>query len=141
MTRRCRPYCSRRFSFAPKTREGHNFRALPKLLTPNIGRIDDAIATLEKYQQRDPLNKRIGEAVLKLHELKQQSQQLQQLEQSVAAAPTNMTLSLQLAQVYNQLGRPDKAAPLQERALAAQPQNAQLIMQLAGRTVSFTRQT
>jgi len=112
----------------PESPEG-NFR-LAQLYT-EIGRIDDSITTLQNYQQRDPLNKRIGDAIQQLHQLKQQQVQLQQLEQAVAAAPSNMPLALQLAQAYNQLGRPDKAAPLQERAVAAQPRNAQLVIQLA----------
>ena len=106
-----------------------NFRLAQ--LCAEIGQFDDAITTLESYQQRDPLNKKIGEAVQRLRDLKQQGLQVQQLEQAVAATPSNMTLALQLAQAYSQLGKPDKAAPLQGRALAAQPRNAQLVMQLA----------
>ena len=112
----------------PESPEG-NFR-LAQLYT-EIGEFDKATATLEAYQRRDPLNKRIGEAVLRLHDLKRQGTQLQQLEQAVAADPSNMPQALQLAQVYDQLGKPDKAAPLQERAVAAQPRNPQLVTQLA----------
>jgi tetratricopeptide (TPR) repeat protein len=112
----------------PESPEG-NFR-LAQLYT-EVGRLDEAIATLKNYQQHDPLNKRIGEAIQRLNELKQQNVQLQQLEEAVAATPSNIPQALQLAQVYNQLGKPDKAAPLQEHALAAQPRDAQLVAQLA----------
>jgi tetratricopeptide (TPR) repeat protein len=106
-----------------------NFRLAQ--LCAEIGKFDDAITTLGDYQLRDPLNKKIGEALQRLRDLKQQGQQIQQLEQAVAAAPTNMPAVLQLAQAYGQLGRVDRAAPLLERAVAAMPRNAQLVMQLA----------
>ncbi|MGD0016686.1 MAG: DUF2723 domain-containing protein [Verrucomicrobiia bacterium] len=106
-----------------------NFRLAQ--LCAEIGKFDDAISTLESYEQRDPLNKRIGEAVQRLRELRQQSQQLLQLEQGITAAPTNMELALQLAQTYSQLGKFDRAALLLERVVAADPRNAPRVTQLA----------
>ncbi len=106
-----------------------NFRLAQ--LCAEVGKFDEAIATLESYQKRDPLNKKIGEGIHQLHELKQQSRQLQQLEQNVAASPSNIPQVLQLAQVYSQIGKLDKAVPLQEHAVAAMPRNAQAVMQLA----------
>jgi tetratricopeptide (TPR) repeat protein len=93
-----------------------NFRLAQLYL--ELGRADEAVKTLETYQQLDPLNSKVGAALQQIRQMKQQGSQLQQLEQAVASGPTNVANVIHLAQAYASLSQGDRINPLFERYLA-----------------------
>jgi tetratricopeptide (TPR) repeat protein len=64
------------------------------------GRLADATALLETFQQRDPYNGKIREAINSLRDLKQQTSQLQELERQYAAQPDNPQIVSELIRAY-----------------------------------------
>lgn len=93
-----------------------NFRLAQLYLVQS--RFAEAAAVLERYQQRDPHNTKIGDAVNAIRDAQRQSTELSQLEQQQAAQPDNRQLSMQLVIRYAQRGRFDAMDALANTLLA-----------------------
>jgi predicted Zn-dependent protease len=106
-----------------------NFRLAQ--LYMEVGKFSEAVKTLEDYQQRDPLNRKIGEAINQLKNIQGQSSQIQQLEAMLAGQPRNVGLVVQLAQVRGRIGQMDRVIPLCESFLAQTNLSANDMLQIA----------
>jgi tetratricopeptide (TPR) repeat protein len=93
-----------------------NFRL--SQLYMELNRYDDAVATLEAYQQRDPLNEKISQAAQQIRRLQEAFQRAAQLEAQRAKSPRDLTLLMELAGIYGQVGQFERITPLCERYLS-----------------------
>ena len=106
-----------------------NFRSSQLLL--ETGQPDEAVAVLEKYQQLDPLNAKIGQAILQIRGLKQASANVQQLEQQLATQPHDLKVVAQLAQAYLRLQQFTRLQALFENFLTQPGVTAGEMLQIA----------
>jgi tetratricopeptide (TPR) repeat protein len=93
-----------------------NFRLAQ--LYMELGRADDALATLQALQKLDPLNDKIKNAIQQIIGMKQSRQDITQLEANRAGNPRDFGLLGQLAQAYSRAGQNDRIAPLLQSYLA-----------------------
>jgi len=77
-----------------------------------LGRVDDAIATLEALERLDPLNIKIKEARQQLQNAKKAREDIVTLEAMLRNDPRNIQIFLQLANAYFRAGQPDRIRPL-----------------------------
>jgi len=89
----------------PESPEG-NFRLAQ--LYMELGRTDDALATLEALQKLDPLNDKITGAINQIKGIKQSRQDIPQLEAAYSNSPRDFGLLTQLAQAYSKAGQNDR---------------------------------
>jgi tetratricopeptide (TPR) repeat protein len=83
-----------------------------------LGRTDDALATLQALQKLDPLNDKIRTAIQQILNMKQSRQDVVQLEVNRANNPRDFGLLTQLAQAYSRAGQNDRIPPLLQSYLA-----------------------
>lgn len=93
-----------------------NFRLAQ--LYMELGRPDDALATLQSLQKLDPLNDKIRTAIQQILNMKQSRQDVTQLEVNRANNPRDFGLLTQLAQAYSRVGQNDRIPPLLQSYLA-----------------------
>jgi tetratricopeptide (TPR) repeat protein len=93
----------------PESPEG-NFRLAQ--LYMELGRAEDALATLQALQKLDPLNVKITQAIQQINGIMQSRQDIPQLEAAHANDPRNFGLLGQLAQAYAKAGQGDRIDPL-----------------------------
>lgn len=98
----------------PESPEG-NFRLAQ--LYMELGRPDDALATLESLQKLDPLNSKITSAVEQIRGLKQSRMEVPQLEAAYSNNPHDFNLMVQLGQAYQKAGQGDRLGSLLQRYL------------------------
>jgi tetratricopeptide (TPR) repeat protein len=101
----------------PESPEG-NFRLAQ--LYMELGRTDDALATLEALQQLDPLNDKITGAIDQIKGIKQSRQDVPQLEAAYTKNPRDFGLLSQLAQAYLKAGQKDRVTILLNSYLTQQ---------------------
>jgi tetratricopeptide (TPR) repeat protein len=99
----------------PESPEG-NFRLAQ--LYMELGRTEDALATLEALQKLDPLNDKITGAIDQIKNIKQSRQDIPQLEAGYAKNPRDFAALSQLAQAYSRASQNDRIAPLLDSYLA-----------------------
>jgi tetratricopeptide (TPR) repeat protein len=99
----------------PESPEG-NFRLAQ--LYMELGRPDDALATLESLQKLDPLNSKITSAVDQIRGLKQSRMEVPQLEAAYSNNPRDFNAMVQLGQAYQRAGQNDRLGFLLQRYLA-----------------------
>jgi tetratricopeptide (TPR) repeat protein len=112
-----------------------NFRL--SQLYMELGRYDDAVATLEAYQLRDPLNDKIRMAVEQLRRLQDAMQRSQQLEAKRAAAPRDLNLLTELVKAYGEIGQFDRVSSICESYLSQTNLPAPDMLQIAQIFLSF----
>ncbi|HXI84675.1 MAG TPA: DUF2723 domain-containing protein [Verrucomicrobiae bacterium] len=93
----------------PESPEG-NFRLAQ--LYMELGRTDDALATLEALQKLDPLNDKITGAIDQIKGIKQSRQDIPQLEAAYSNSPRDFGLLTQLAQAYSKAGQNERIIQL-----------------------------
>lgn len=106
-----------------------NFRMSQLLL--ETGQADEAIKVLKRYQELDPLNGKIGQAIQQITGLQQATASIQQLEQQHNAQPGDLRIVGQLAQAYLRLQRFDRVQALFEHFLAQPSVKASDMLQIA----------
>jgi tetratricopeptide (TPR) repeat protein len=106
-----------------------NFRLAQ--LYMELGRPDDALATLQALQKLDPLNSKITQAIQQIVNMKQSRQDVTQLEAAHANNPRDFGVMGQLAQAYARAGRGDRIPPLLQNYLAQTNLPADDILQAA----------
>ena len=114
-----------------------NFRLAQLYIEQN--RVDDALDVLRDLQKRDLLNRKIGDAINQLQNMKQIRGDVQQLEQAHASAPRDVNIVLQLAQTYFKSGQGDKIFPLCDSYLAQTNLGANDMIQIAQIYVSLNQ--
>jgi len=95
------------------------------------GRLDDAINVLSELLKRDPLNKKIGDAVKQVRTMREQAVDVARLEQAVTAAPRDPRPVMTLAQAYASIGQAGRIGPLCDAYLAQQDISAIDMIQIA----------
>lgn len=98
----------------PESPEG-NFRLAQ--LYMELGRTDDALATLESLQRLDPLNSKITSAIDQIRGLKQSRMEVPQLEAAYSNNPRDFNTMVQLGQAYQKAGQGDRIGALLQRYL------------------------
>ena len=93
----------------PESPEG-NFRLAQ--LYMELGRVEDALATLKSLQKLDPLNTKITSAIQQIESVKQSRVDIPQLEAAHSNNPRDFGLLVQLVQAYAKAGQGDRLAPL-----------------------------
>lgn len=83
-----------------------------------LGQFDNASNLLSVWQKLDPLNKKISDALGQVVNLKQGTQQAQQLETMRLSAPRDVQLLVQLAQTYARVGQTGRIQPTVDTYLA-----------------------
>jgi tetratricopeptide (TPR) repeat protein len=83
-----------------------------------LGRVDDAIATLKALEELDPLNAKITEARHQLEGAKKAREEIVTIEAARQTDPRNVQLFTQLAQAYTRAGQLDRIVALCDSALA-----------------------
>ena len=106
-----------------------NFRLAQ--LYMELGRPDDALATLQALQKLDPLNNKITQAIQQIVGMKQSRQDVTQLEAAHANNPRDFSIMGQLAQAYARAGQGDRLSPLLQSYLAQTNLTADDILQTA----------
>jgi tetratricopeptide (TPR) repeat protein len=96
-----------------------------------LGRSDDALATLEALQRLDPLNSKITSAVDQIRNLKQSRVELPQLEAAFSNNPRDFNLMVQLGQAYQKAGQSDRLGSLLQRYLSQDGINPDQMLQAA----------
>ena len=99
----------------PETPEG-NFRLAQ--LYMELGRADDALATLQALQKLDPLNAKITQAIQQINGIMQSRQDIPQLEAAHSKNPHDFGLMVQLGQAYAKAGQSDRLDSLLQGYLA-----------------------
>jgi tetratricopeptide (TPR) repeat protein len=93
-----------------------NFRLAQ--LYMEIGRPEEALATLQALQKLDPLNNKITGAIQQIMSMKQSRTDIPRLEEARAKDPRDFNLVVQLGQAYLKAGQGDRLAPLLQGYLA-----------------------
>jgi tetratricopeptide (TPR) repeat protein len=93
-----------------------NFRLAQ--LYMELGRTEDALATLEALQKLDPLNDKITGAIDQIKGIKQSRQDVPQLEAAYSNNPHDFGLLGQLAQAYIKAGQKERVSLLLNNYLA-----------------------
>jgi tetratricopeptide (TPR) repeat protein len=106
-----------------------NFRLAQ--LYMELGRPDDALATLQALQKLDPLNGKITSAIQQIVGMKQSRQDISQLEAARSNNPRDFGLMTKLAQAYAQAHQNDRLGPLLQNYLAQTNLSADDILQTA----------
>jgi thioredoxin-like negative regulator of GroEL len=106
------------FAFCPYSPEAL-FRYVNFLVSPEIHRLEDALALAQTSQKLDPLNASLSDLVKRLQESKAQRAALNpvQLEAQLRREPQNFQLALNLASEYFQLGQTGPALQILDRLL------------------------
>ncbi len=104
-----------------------NFRLAQ--LYMELGRGDDALATLEALQKLDPLNDKITGAIQQIRGIKQSRQDIPQLEAAYSNNTHDFNLVGQLAQAYSKAGQNDRIASLLNGYLAQDNISAESFLQ------------
>ncbi len=99
----------------PESPEG-NFRLAQ--LYMELGRTDDALATLEALQKLDPLNDKITGAIDQIKNIKKSREDVPQLEAAYTNSPRDFKLLSDLAQAYIKAGQKDRVVMLLNSYLA-----------------------
>ena len=106
-----------------------NFRLAQ--LYMELGRPDDALATLQALQKLDPLNNKITQAIQQIVNMKQSRQDVTQLEAAHASNSSDFNVLGQLAQAYARAGQADRIPPLLSNYLTQTNLSAENILQTA----------
>jgi tetratricopeptide (TPR) repeat protein len=106
-----------------------NFRLAQ--LYMELGRPEDALATLQSLQKLDPLNSKITQAIDQIAGIKQSRTDIPQLEAAHSNSPRDFGPLAQLAQAYIKSGQNDRVAPLLQGYLAQKDINADQMLQAA----------
>jgi tetratricopeptide (TPR) repeat protein len=77
-----------------------------------LGRPDDALATLEALHRLDPLNGKITSAIEQIRGLRQTRSELPQLEVAHSNNPRDFNTMMQLGQAYSRAGQGERVGPL-----------------------------
>ena len=93
-----------------------NFRLAQ--LYMELGRPDDALATLQALQKLDPLNNKITQTIQQIIGIKQSRQDIPQLEAARTNNPSDFNLVTQLGQAYARAGQNDRVGSLLQGYLA-----------------------
>ena len=93
-----------------------NFRLAQ--LYMELGRPDDALATLQALQKLDPLNNKITQTIQQIIGIKQSRQDIPQLEAARTNNPLDFNLVSQLGQAYARAGQNDRVGSLLQGYLA-----------------------
>jgi tetratricopeptide (TPR) repeat protein len=112
----------------PESPEG-NFRLAQ--LYMELGRTDDALATLEALQRLDPLNSKITSATDQIRGLRQSRMEVPQLEAACSNNPRDFNMMVQLGQAYQRAGQNDRIEPLLQRYLTQDGINPDQMLQAA----------
>jgi tetratricopeptide (TPR) repeat protein len=92
-----------------------NFRLAQ--LYMELGRPDDALATLEALLKLDPLNSKISQAIDQIRGIKQSQLGIPQLEAARGKNPHDFNLVAQLAQEYSRAGQNGRIGPMLQNYL------------------------
>jgi tetratricopeptide (TPR) repeat protein len=106
-----------------------NFRLAQLYL--EMGRADDAVATLSAFQKLDPLNAKIGQAIQQIFSMKQSRKDIPQLEAARAGNPRDFNLLVKLVQSYMQANQSDRVGPLLHNYIAQSDLRADDMLQFA----------
>jgi thioredoxin-like negative regulator of GroEL len=96
-----------------------------------LGQVDEAIKLLSDWQQLDPLNRKITDALRQIEGLKQTNSQIAQLEVAQRNAPRDVMLLLQLAQAYARINQMPRLQALVDNFVAQPGVPAGDLMQAA----------
>jgi tetratricopeptide (TPR) repeat protein len=83
-----------------------------------LGRVDEALATLQALQKLDPLNSKITSAIQQIMNARQSRQDVPQLEAAYSNNPKDFNTLAQLGQAYVRVGQTNKIGPLLQGYLA-----------------------
>jgi tetratricopeptide (TPR) repeat protein len=86
-------------------------------LDMELGRTDDALATLESLQRLDPLNSKIPPAIDQIRAVGKARTEVPQLEAACSNNPRDFNTMVQLGQAYQKAGQGDRITPLFQRYL------------------------
>jgi len=114
-----------------------NFRLAQ--LYMELGRTDDALATLQALQKLDPLNEKIQTAIQQIANLKQSRQDAVRLETARASNPRDFGLLNQLAQAYVRAGQGDRIPSLLQGYLTQTNLSPDEILQSAQAYININR--
>ncbi len=112
----------------PESPEG-NFRLAQ--LYMELGRTEDALATLEALQKLDPLNDKITGAIDQIKSIKKSREDIPELEAAYAKNPRDFGALSQLAQAYSRAGQNDRIALALDNYMAQKDIAANDFLQLA----------
>ena len=118
----------------PESPEG-NFRLAQ--LYMELGRPEDASATLEALQRLDPLNSKISSAIDQIRDLRQSRSELPQLEAAHSNNPRDFNTMVQLGQAYSKAGRSDRVGPLLQSYLTQDGISPDEMLQAAQTYMNF----